>query len=221
MATDEIVTIDKSLLLGVGGWKSVYIDPRDSKRCIKITHNGKMPRDVRQEKAYRKARKLRRLPHSELMAEYYGEVKTDLGTGYVYERSADYDGATSATIEQLIQWELEARKQNKTVAEFLATEKQYPLVFDALMIFREKLFEEKIIIPDMGAFNYTVEFSAPDKWRIRIIDDIGCPTLIPLMNYVDYFAQKHVKKRWRLFIAEIRKLWPDCLTDDEAAKLLS
>ena len=38
---EELLTIDESTLLGKGGSKDVYIDPRDESRCIKIVGQSK------------------------------------------------------------------------------------------------------------------------------------------------------------------------------------
>ena len=220
MQEGSVLSLDKSLLIGRGGSKDVYIDPRNPGRCIKISVRDPNPRDIRQETAYRKVRKIRRLPPSTLMVEYYGTVETDLGLGYVFERVADFDGETSMTIEGLIEKELEARKRHVSVSELLRTEKEYPCVMECLLVFRDILFKENIIIPDMGAFNYVVQFDSPKEWRIRIVDDLGSPTLIPIVYYIDYFGAKHVRRRWKRFIREIMDLYPACLSQEESDRLM-
>ena len=217
----DVVVIDKAKLLGKGGSKVVYVDPRDAGRCIKIIFNHeKITKDLKMEIAYRRTRKIRRLPSSKLMVEYYGTVETDMGTGFVFERVADYDGETSRTFEDIINLQLEAESLGKSVSEFLRTEKEYPDIRAALRQFRQELFEENIIIPDMGAFNYVVQFEGPTKWRVRIVDDIGCHSFVPLMNWIDYFGRAHVRRRWDRFIREIASLWPGLLSEREIRSLM-
>ena len=73
----------------------------------------------------------------------------------------------------------------------------------------------------MGAFNYMVQFSTPITWRVRIVDDLGSPTLIPIVYYIDYFAAKHVRRRWIKFIKEIMDLHPGFLTEQESHGLMT
>lgn len=216
----EKIIIDKSLLLGQGGSKDVYIDPRDSSRCIKINVREENPRDLRMEMAYRRARKRRGLPPSTLMVDYYGTVLTDLGIGYVFERIADYDGATSQTIDDLIKLESAAREGHTSAAALIGREKKIPPVYEILIVFRRVLFFENIIMPDMGAFNYAVQFDSPGEWRIRIVDDLGSPMLIPLYYYIDFLGRGHVRRRWVKFIKEIMTLYPLFLSEDESRELM-
>ena len=217
MKDDKVIFLVLEHVIGEGGNQKVYINPENAKQCIKINIAGL--NDHRREMAYRKSRKFRKLPPSSLLVEYFGEVKTNLGTGYVYERAADYDGSTSRTFEELILLEQKARETGRDVGEMLKTEKKIPGFAEVLYAFRKTLFKE-IIIPDMGVFNYVVQFDSPTEWRVRIVDDIGSPTLIPIVYYIDYFAAGHVRRRWVRFIKEIMELYPGFLSDKECTELM-
>ena len=54
----EILELNEDLVIGAGGHKKVYIDPRDNKRCIKILLEEKCE-DWEREKKYREIRKAR------------------------------------------------------------------------------------------------------------------------------------------------------------------
>lgn len=219
MENNDIITLGDDLLIGEGGNRFVYINPENRSQCIKI-HKGK-PKDHLREMKYRKSRELRHLPDSPLMVDYYGTVKTNLGTGYVFERVFDYDDATSKTIDDLIKLEIQAREEKSNVQEMLDTEKKIPLVTEVLFRFRESLFKDNIIIPDMGAFNYVVQFDSPTNWRVRIVDDLGSPTLIPIVYYIDYLGAKHVRRRWNKFIREIMDDYPNFLSEKESMDLMT
>lgn len=212
-----MIQLTEKFLLGKGGNQIVYIHPEDPAKCIKL--NLKDSDDHNREMAYRRSRERRHLPPSTLLTAYYGDVETSLGTGSVFERIMDYDGETSRTIDELIRLEMTAREQKTTVRELLHTEKEIPAVTEALLRFRRVLFEEKIIIPDMGAENFMVQFIRPDEWKIRIVDDIGSPTLIPIVYYIDYFAAGHVRRRWNRFIREIEDVYAGFLSKEEKEQL--
>ena len=75
----EILELNEDLVIGAGGHKKVYIDPRDNKRCVKILLEEKCE-DWEREKKYREIRKARG-QHGMMLPEYYGEIATNLGTG--------------------------------------------------------------------------------------------------------------------------------------------
>lgn len=218
MKQDGCIFLNEGLLIGKGGNQTVYINPKNPAQCIKIS-NG-VDNDHRREMKYRRSRELRHLPQSALLTGYYGSVETNLGTGYVFERIVDFDEAGSKTLEELIKLEIQAREEKKSVKEILGTDKRYPFVKDVLLVFREELFKENIIIPDMGAFNYMVQFDTLTDWRVRIVDDIGSPTLIPIVYYIDFLGAGHVRRRWNKFIKEIMKLYPGFLSEEESRQLL-
>lgn len=214
----DMIILSEELLIGKGGHRDVYINPKNPGQCIKI--NSRSEEDHKREMGYRKSRKFRNLPPSSLLTEYFGPVETNYGRGFVFERILDYDGSTSKTIDDLIRLEIQACKEGKRVNEFLGTDKEIPTVLAVLCKFRELLFKDNIIIPDMGAFNYMVQFDNPKEWRVRIVDDIGSPTLIPIVYYIDYLGAKHVRRRWIKFIREIMQLYPGFLSEKESRKLM-
>lgn len=219
MKQKEKVYLAEEFLIGKGRNKDVYIHPENPAQCIKINARG--TKDHRAEMNYRRSRELRNLPPSALMVSYFGAVETNLGTGYVFERIVDYDGINSKTIEELIKLELKARSENSSVRKLLGTDKEIPKVMDVLLRFRKELFRDNIIIPDMWPFNYMVQFDTPSDWRIRIVDDLGSPALIPIVYYIDYFGAKRVRRRWRIFIRRIVSLYPGFLTDEESSILMA
>lgn len=219
MEQKETIYLTEELLIGKGGRKDVYINPKDPSQCIKI--NARDDGDHRVEMNYRRSRELRNLPPSGLMVSYFGAVETNLGPGYVFERIVDYDGMHSKTIEELIQLELQARKENASVRKLLGTNKEYPKVMEVLLRFRKELFQDNIIIGDMWPYNYMVQFDTPSEWRVRIVDDFGTSSRIPIMYYIDYFGAKHVRRYWCKFIRRIKSLYPGLLTEDESSVLMA
>ena len=219
MTQKEQIILNENLLIGKGRNKAVYLHPNNPDRCIKI--NVRSSDDHLTEMGYRKSRKRRHLPESSLLVRYYGAVETNLGEGFVFERVHDYDGAMSITIEDLIKLEIESRKERKSVKELLESEKEIPPVTKVLYRFREVLFKDNIIIPDMWPFNYMVQFVSLAEWRVRIVDDLGSPTLIPIIYYIDFLGKSHVRRRWRKFILRIAQIYPGFLTGEEILGLTS
>lgn len=204
----ETVELTPELFLGKGWHKATYIDPRDATRCVKIVHHeheiGK-DSDLAREMWYRRSREMRHLK-SQLLTEYYGTVETNLGTGYVFERVVDFDGKNSIDFKDFFaeQQENPHREQAKQ------------LVTKVLSTFKEAFFREKIITSNMQYENFVIQQDAPDyqSFRIRIIDNIGSPVLIPLAFFIDYFAKKHCQRYWRKFIDDLANAYPDLVLPD-------
>ena len=218
MKNKVFVFLNKSLFIGHGTNMAVYINPMNPSQCIKITIREN--RDYYLEMDYRKSRQRRKLPQSSLMVRYYGEVETNLGTGYVYERVADYDGSTSMMIYELVQLEMQAREKGCSLKEIAGTEKELPCVKDVLLEMHKKILQERVIIHDHDCHNYMIQFSSPTSWRIRIIDGFGYRVLIPLVYYIDSLSLRQIRHFWLRFVNSFAtSQYPGFYSEEEIAGL--
>lgn len=192
------VVLTDDYYIGKGMNMSVYINPMNPLQCIKIKIGSL--REYSLEMKYRRSRQLRRLPQSLLMVKYYGEIETNLGIGYVYERVVDYDGTTSMSLHDLVQLEMQAREKGISPKEIAGTEKELPRVKDTLLVTYKNILSERIILHDNDCHNFMIQFSTPTSWRIRIIDGFGYRVLIPLAHYIDFFSVLRVELFWHRFI---------------------
>lgn len=89
------------LVVGVGRHRACYIHPEDASKCIKVVHNpGEHAfQEIKRELAYYKHLESYLKDWSGL-PRFYGEVETNLGRGFVYDRIVDFDGRPSQSIEQ-------------------------------------------------------------------------------------------------------------------------
>ena len=191
----EIVELNEDLLIGTGGHKKVYIDPRDNKRCIKILLEEKCE-DWEREKKYRKIRSGRGR-RSIMLPEYYGEVATNLGTGYLFERVVDYDGENS-----------------KDIGEFLRTAETLPTPLEVEYLIKRLFYcmlAEKIIVTNAEYCNFLVQRLTENLNQIRIVDNIGSHIIIPLDCYIDKLADRHIKRYFVRLLQETYKDFPHLL----------
>ena len=89
------------LVVGVGRHRVCYIHPEDPRKCIKVIYNPDPHafQEIKREVAY--YRRLEKyLKDWSGLPKFYGEVQTNLGRGFVYDRVIDFDGQPSKTIEQ-------------------------------------------------------------------------------------------------------------------------
>lgn len=206
----EMIELTDDLFLGNGAHKAVYIDPRDRKKCVKILFQ-EPDIDWEREQKYRKSRKRRHLS-SLLLPTYYGTVATNRGTGYIFERVMDFDGCPSLDIGEFL------RKMQKESVQGQAL----ALIEKVLSNFKTDFFREKIITTNMQYENFLIQQRQPDftDFTVRIIDNIGTHSKVPLLFYVDFLAMDHVKRYWKRFIRDIQGDFPELMPVDLEKKLI-
>ena len=200
----EIVELNEDLLIGTGGHKKVYIDPRDDKRCIKILLEEKC-KDWEREKTYREIRK-KRGQHSIMLPEYYGEIATNLGTGYLFERVVDFDGNNS-----------------KDIGEFLRTTEKVPTSLEIEYLIKRLFYcmlAEKIIVTNAEYCNFLVQRVTPNLNQIRVVDNIGSHIIVPLDCYIDKLAERHIKRYFVRLVQETHKDFPYMLSQAQLEKVV-
>lgn len=195
---NEKIILNDDLYLGVGNHKTVYAHPTDKNLCVKILHTPDDP-DFAKESRYRKALGSR-ADSMTLLTKFFGEVDTSKGKGYLFERVLDYDGKICQTMLNVLD---DTRADKKLLP---ATEK-------LLLDFKRTYFDEKFLLAGVDPDNYLVQRTSPTERRVRIIDNIGIASFIPLPYYLDYFALKRAKKYWGRFVDLMRSDYGDLFSE--------
>ena len=199
--TDNYVELSEELFLGRGAHKATYVHPEDDSICVKITF--KWPdEDVKKELRYRSVlgKKADDMP---LLTKYYGKVKTNLGTGYLYERITDFDGGA-------------CRNLNQYIEECHSTEQLVGL----LLNFRKELFRCKYVVAGVNPDNFLVQRISSEKYLIKIVDDLGTGAFIPILYYSDKLLRKRINKYWRMLVHELEAKYSDVITPEVACRLM-
>jgi len=199
-----MINLTDDLFLGDGNHKIVYAHPTDKNLCIKILRTPDDP-DFKKESRYRKALG-DRADKMTLLTKYFGEVETSKGKGYLFERVIDFDGKNSQTMFNVL---------DDTVAD----RKLLPATEKLLLDFKKTYFDEKFLLAGVDPDNYLVQRTSKTARRVRIIDNIGIASFIPLPYYFDYFAIKRAKKYWRRFVEQMRTEYGNIFSEDFLKKL--
>lgn len=103
----------------------------------------------------------------------------------------DYDGEKSLTLEDYLSNE-ELLKKN------------FGIIVDLLKFLKENLLKNQIIT--MGLFPENIIFQKIDydKYRVRIVNDMGSAALIPLEYYSSFFAVRKILRRWKRFVKVVK-----------------
>ena len=200
----EKIILTDDLYLGVGNHKTVYAHPTDLKLCVKILHTPDDP-DFAKEMRYRKALGSR-ADSMTLLTKYFGEVETSKGKGYLFERVLDFDGKISQTMLNVLD-------------DTIADKKLLPATEKLLLDFKRVYFDEKFLLAGVDPDNYLVQRISPTERRVRIIDNVGIASFIPLPYYFDYFAVKREKKYWARFVDLMRSDYGKIFSEEFLGKL--
>ena len=199
-----MINLTDDLFLGAGNHKIVYAHPSDKSLCVKILHTPDDP-DFAKEMRYRKALG-NRADSMTLLTKYFGETETSKGKGYLFERVLDFDGKISQTMLNVFD-------------DTLADKKLLPDTEKLLLDFKRTYFEEKFLLAGVDPDNYLVQRISPTERRVRIIDNIGIATFVPLPYYFDYFALKRAKKYWLRFCELMRSDYGNLFSEEFLRRL--
>ena len=200
----SILEIRQELFIGAGGHQATYIHPVDKTKCIKIPHTPD-DGDVRKEMRYRKMC-ARKLENSRLVTEFFGTVETNLGLGYVFERVLDFNGKTSKDLKDFLP---QTAPDTQTLQR----------IWTILLNFKSDFLRENIAIVDTDITNFMVQEPAPGSYRVRIVDNIGTPVLIPLVYWFEFAAAWKAKRYWNKIVEWLAAHYPEIIPPELVAQL--
>ena len=200
----KLLEIKEELFIGAGGHNATYIHPIDKTKCIKIPHTPD-DGDVKKEMRYRRmcAKKLEK---SRLVTEFFGTIETNLGLGYVFERVLDYNGKTSKDLKDFLP---KTRPDTQTLQR----------IWTILLNFKSDFLRENIAIVDTDITNFMVQEPAPGTFRVRIVDNIGTPVLIPLVYWFEFAAAWKARRYWNKIVDYMAENYPETVPPELVAQL--
>lgn len=205
MQTKTILKLDGSLFYGKGSHKKCFIHPENTNLCIKVAYNRGGQKDLLREINYISVLR-RRNKNYTLLPQYYGEVETNLGKGYVFEIIKDYDGNKCKTLEDFI------------ISDKLFSE-NFNLIITLLKKLKTELYDNEIITMVLFPENIIFQRTAENNYRVRIINDMGSSVLIPLEYYFTYFARTKILRRWIKFLEVLKTNYNSPLIDKLIEKI--
>ncbi len=199
------IVLTKENFYGMGTHKKCYQLPQFPNMCVKIPYNDGGVKDLEREIRY-----IHVMEHQHkktaLLPEYYGPVKTNYGTGQVFEMICNADGSPCHTMEEVLE-----------SPELL---KQYfSLLVDALLKLKRELADKEIITMGLYPENVLFQQKEDGTYQIRLVNDMGCKTFIPLEYMFHFFARRRVVKRWQEFCETIMRKYPSQLAAELVRKI--
>jgi hypothetical protein len=188
-----MLTLEPSQLIGRGLRRECYLHPGDATKCVKVVVAGDHKETVREQSYYRLLE--RRAISWEMLARFYGNAETNRGPGAVFELICDYNGTVSKTLEHYI-------------SEADSTDFNYQELSRALPALKQYLLAWKIVTMTLRPGNVVFKKNRASQGTLVIIDNIGNTDLIPICNYVDFIAQRKIRRKWQRFEDILAKRYP-------------
>lgn len=175
------------LVVGVGRHRACYIHPEDASKCIKVVHNpGEHAfQEIKRELAYYKHLESYLKDWSGL-PRFYGEVETNLGRGFVYDRIVDFDGRPSQSIEQ---------RYNQDNLNQLHEE--LSRLIDRL---RRYLWDNRIVTMSIKPYNVLCHRISASEIVPVVCDNIGSASVFPIEYVCPWFCHKRQERQFKRFI---------------------
>ena len=172
--------------IGAGQERVCYLHPHDPTRLVKL-QKGDSDKQTRRELKLYASLQRRGMCNFEHIPQFYGEVETSLGRGFVVDCVTDYDGGISKTLW----WHFE---RGYPVSEFSAY----------LEELRQYLLQNQVVFSvDMGRYNILFQKLSPERARLVIIDGLGNHTAINWLDHIDFFVRRKIRRRWQRFIGRL------------------
>ena len=182
----NFLELTEDLFYGAGRHKKCYLHPDNDNLCIKIAYNRGGQTDLLREINYIKVLK-RRNKNYDLLPQYYGEIETNLGHGYLFEVIRNFDKSKSIILQEIL-LSPSLFKQN------------FDLTVKMVQALKSKLFDNEIITMGLFPENVILQKISANEHKVRIVNDMGSGVLIPLEYHFTYFAHTKILRRWTKFL---------------------
>lgn len=175
------------LVVGVGRHRVCYIHPEDPRKCIKVIYNPDPHafQEIKREVAY--YRHLEKyLKDWSGLPRFYGEVQTNLGRGFVYDRVIDFDGQPSKTIEQ--------RYDSDNFVQL------YTELLSLIGKLRDYLWSNRIVTMSIKPYNVLCHRISASEIVPVVCDNIGSASVFPIEYVCPWFCHKRQERQFKRFI---------------------
>lgn len=172
--------------VGAGQERVCYLHPDDASLLIKI-QKGDSDKQTRRELSLYRSLARRGMRDFEHIPRFHGEVRTNLGPGFVVDCIQDYDGGISKSLW----WHFE---RGYPVAEF----QSYLEELRRYLLLRRIVFSV-----DMGRYNILFQKLSPTRARLVVIDGLGNHSAINWLDNIAFFARRKIRRRWQRFIGRL------------------
>ena len=186
------INLQKEDIIAKGGERTCYIHPYDNTKLIKVVHiKGKHNQQNLLEHIYMSYLKKKEKDLNQV-AQYYGQINSNLGSGLVYERIIDYDNQPSKSFRYYIANKLISQETQKKLVEEL----------------RLYLEINSILFVDTSMTNIFCKKIDEKNYKLIIVDGLGAKrmgTKFWFYRNFQLYTKYKIKRQWDKFMQMYNK----------------
>ncbi len=184
---EKIINVSGLKPFGTGAHRKCFPYPGDPGRCIKVIYNSSTSarKEIVRELKYYEVLN-RSLEDWSGVPRYYGQVKTDIGTGYVYDLIRNYDGTPAQTLE--------------TMMSGCGTLEEAEKILDIFRSLKRYLRDNEIQTLPLQSYNILCQKTKPGEYRPVVCDNLGERAGIPLARWLTFLCHRKQEQRWKVFM---------------------
>jgi hypothetical protein len=173
-----------------GTLRRCYTHPHEQGLCVKVSDATLLAiKRQQRELAYYDSLQKRNVS-LHYISQYKGEVQTNLGPGYLYERIHSESGETAQTLTDLV-------SQRPDL---------HPQLFEELQRLASYLVQNRVFFHDVLGKHILCPLHTGGKGEevisMKIVDALGDTVLIPVLNYIKPLAESKIIRRWNRYLVE-------------------
>ncbi len=188
-----MITLTKDLYIAKGADRECYIHPDDDNKIIKIQYNNDINRNQNDlDKYYYTYLQNRNISYLNI-AEFYGTIETNKGSGLVFNSIKDYNNLLSKSFEDIV------------INKLLPISEQ-TILLDNLSNY---LKENMIVFGDVVLSNILCQEFKQGSYRLVIIDGLGARRFgfkLYMHIYSKLYTKFRIKKQWKKLINNYNSL---------------
>ena len=199
-----MINLDEKLLVGKGGRREVYLDPRDTggKKCIKVTPiQNKLVAKAVNKHWYKKFRSLEYFDENNTEIKAYRHIKNEK----VYENLPRFYGIVETNLGRGIV--VDYIDKITLLKDFIENYGVTDNLLKALKKMFQNFISNGVEIRDYTLLNYAVKI-VDGELRVYMIDGLGNANLIPLNRWIPYFGRKQTIRRIKRMLSNFIKIFP-------------
>ncbi|WP_033958124.1 YrbL family protein [Psychroserpens jangbogonensis] len=179
-----MIEIKDNHFIAEGVYQKCYIHPENKNLCIKVSKQELSTSRLLYEINYFKkiSKKNWKKFDYPFFTKYYGQVDTNLGTGFVYDYITD---ETTGEISKTMEYYL-LNPDPKITNDMLRN------AFEHL---KRLMIKHRIIASDIRSKNICCKILKDQSIQMIIVDGVGHRDFIPIVDWSSYFAKKKIERR--------------------------
>ena len=192
---ESLVVLSEEYFIGEGSQRRCYIYPDNERLCVKILMDHASMQILKRDLEYNR-KLMKKGFFSDALPRYYGEIKTNKGIGYVFDLIRDYDN-----------------KPSKSMIYYLfcdeIVKERFSELVNGFKMLQKTMYNDAVVSTALNRGNILYQKNEDGSGRLVLIDDLGTSVLIPFEYYFLFVARMKVKKRWKVFFAQLKRFYAD------------